>query len=605
MPTEDSHPVSASDNLPLDSGGSETPGTLHEDHAPRRAYFVQGEINLQVEHKVNVKSVVNWDEWANKAWNTAWQRHSEVAQELVEVFSQENFSISVRSVRTMYTDNAGRAQSMIRISLTPFNLLEKGEKRAVEDDRAVIATVNVLNAGAGMIIDDMSLSATTPNWLFSGAGHVFTDGGPGGLPVPVPGGGPTPNQYQFDKTEVDRIIAQCNANPGKAVTVVIFDAVPPEETSIPLTLKIVREGDLGIQLPQTPEQNQHHHYTHRYEYEMSDHGLFIAGTIRDFAPDADIYLVEVLNHYGVGTIETLTAGFDALSQRRGRFAEIPKENIALIVNCSLCMECPAPNDNGEIILANYDGEGNEIPPPMILYSPEQVFEPLRTAVDRFYQQFAALDVQIVAAAGNNGEENVAPPPPATYPAALDSVLGVGAMESAYQRAWYSNLADVQPYDGVMVYGGKGNHIVPNQAAPDGLKEWSETDSAEGMLGVYIGAFPPKPNPQTGEVTALAQASSNGWGRWSGTSFATGVMSGILAHAATGGCAISLKKPGNFYQKLHADPSTRRTQYGEVIISAPQGQVTTVAPPVPMAPPTFLEKLLKAIVDFFNRLIGRA
>jgi hypothetical protein len=174
------------------------------------------------------------------------------------------------------------------------------------------------------------------------------------------------------------------------------------------------------------------------------------------------------------------------------------------------------------------------------------------------------------------------------------------MDSASQRAWYSNLADVQPYDGVMVFGGKGVHKIASQRVGGKRKEWSETDSVDGMLGVYIGAFP-RPDPQTGSLDVIpAQPSPNGWARWSGTSFATGVMSGILARAAAQGCAISLRRPGNFYQKLHADPATRRTQYGEVIISAPQGQVTAVAPPARMGCRTLLVNIWDEIRGFFSQ-----
>ena len=196
--------------------------------------------------------------------------------------------------------------------------------------------------------------------------------------------------------------------------------------------------------------------------------------------------------------------------------------------------------------------------------------PIRIAVEQFYQVFIDSDVQIVAAAGNDGPQEDGNPHPARYPAAFENVLGVGAIERDGTRAGYSNLADNLPSDGVVVFGGKGNpHVAQRRVNGNPPKKWSRTDAADGILGLYVGKFPVV-NPITGEIDRNSSTpSAHGWGRWSGTSFASAVMSGILAAAAAGGCTISLQKSGSIIETLRQD-SPERTEFDELIINVQQG-----------------------------------
>lgn len=68
---------------------------------------------------------------------------------------------------------------------------------------------------------------------------------------------------------------------------------------------------------------------------MSDHGLFIAGIVHTYAPQANIYLVEVLNAYGVGSTDTIVRAISSYitQNMRNNFSS----GSALIVNCSLCI----------------------------------------------------------------------------------------------------------------------------------------------------------------------------------------------------------------------------------------------------------------------------
>ncbi len=66
-------------------------------------------------------------------------------------------------------------------------------------------------------------------------------------------------------------------------------------------------------------------------FPMSDHGVFIAGIIRDLAPGAKVECIRVLNDYGVGDTVTL---IDALNQIQGRILD-GTINTPVVVNMSL------------------------------------------------------------------------------------------------------------------------------------------------------------------------------------------------------------------------------------------------------------------------------
>jgi hypothetical protein len=558
----------------------------HEQEKPRPAYFRPGEITLQVKHNPEVTR----DEltvWAQNLWTNLWENRRDASHD-----SEDEFPSMDVAIPSMTTGEIreGRAQSLLHTIFQPLNQTPGNDTEAAKRDTFLMVAVNILNENACFVTDGIQLEAAAPNWLFSGAPHVFTHGGPGAVPVPNLGA----NKHVFGKNQIDAIIKKCDRGVQKHVNVVIFDTVPPElcnseleapdltnAFSIPadhliaatLQAKLaIRCADkVDIQLPPHEEIDPDPHYVRKDDYDASSHGLFIAGIIHDFAPQANIYLVEVLNQKGVGTVSSLADGFRALREDKVfKKDQFQPETCALVVNCSLCLDCPPPDEQGQITLVHEDDSGNVVGT-SILHHPELAFAPVRTALEWFYNAFKGFDAQVVAAAGNDGQVTDSQPPRATYPAAFKSVLGVGAMEKANLRAWYSNLADDPPYNGVVVLGGKGHPQKAKQGVDDNPpKKWSETDASDGILGLYVGKFPAA-DATTGKFDrSRAKPSTDGWGRWSGTSFASGVMSGILARAAAAGCTISLKKLGNLYQNLHADPSTDRTQYGELIIDAPQG-----------------------------------
>ena len=88
--------------------------------------------------------------------------------------------------------------------------------------------------------------------------------------------------------------------------------------------------------------------------------------------------------------------------------------------------------------------------------------------------------------------------------------GASPANGRYQAATYSNLSDEPPKIGYMTLGG-------------------EPKPTEGILGVYISEFPIPPNEDALTPDSINyQRNTTGWAWWAGTSFATPVVSGILA-----------------------------------------------------------------------------
>ncbi len=568
---------------------------MKQKEKPRPGFFKRYEIITLVSHDSSFKA---WDDWL-KALNDGL-KSSDKPPEYALKFRKTSDKDSSSSISTFPNQKTEDTKSLVYLQLDLQADEESAGKKWLKSDQNVIRAVSSLNGKASTTTSGVTLLAAAPNWLMTGAPHTLSGGGSGGLPVPENEKDPSPDKYHFNKSQIDELIKSCGGS-TRRVDVVIFDTVPPQpetagqqqETAaeaifqgiqanpiaVSLTpqLEIHRAGEVGITLPLIPENpGPVPGYGSKDNYDMSAHGTFIAGIINDFVPDLKIHLVEVLNQYGVGATDIFADSLRVLADnflsQNGQIipnqAEISKDNWSLVVNCSLCIDFPPPNEKGQIELPYHDEDGNPTGS-FVLLSRDLLLAPARTAWELFKQVFQGYDVQIVAAAGNEGRKKHEPPP-ACYPAAFDGVLGVGALEADGTRAWYSNLADNPSSSGVVVFGGKGDsksssHLTAGK--PD--KEWSETDSSGGILGVYVAKFP-HADPD-GDIDESQSTPSSGWGRWSGTSFSTAIMSGILARAACKGCTVSINENTGFYQQLASEPLTfPTTNYGEIIISAPQG-----------------------------------
>jgi len=369
------------------------------------------------------------------------------------------------------------------------------------------------------------LIAVSPNWFAGASQGGIGTGGPGTMPVPASGAGSFKLSFADGQLPADR--------GGVAVEVFILDALPPLESSNgawrirdfiqdktkfsahplgrllsePLqpapgggmrsadgTLTMVWADDIRPGLFSGLKDDSGHplYAAHHPAYDMSDHGPFIAGTIRQIAPGAHLHLIQVLNEYGVGTLASIAAGFEwvARSMQNGKPAG------PAIVNCSFTLAMPLPGESnnarrpGHRIAALGEAIAKIITTTDYLASMRRLFQ----AMAPFGADLSRCIV--VAAAGNDSSPEAIQP--ARFPAQADFVLGVGALArapaggtgSSQPRAAYSNLADKPQSDGLMVLG--------------------------DLEGIFTQPFPGgAPNPF-------------GFARWAGTSFATGVVSALLA-----------------------------------------------------------------------------
>jgi hypothetical protein len=290
-------------------------------------------------------------------------------------------------------------------------------------------------------------------------------------------------------------------------------------------------------------------------YDQADHGLFIAGIVKDIAPDADLYIYRVLGSRTCEDFDTLVEAMgDAVDLLTAEDNE-QKDN-PIIFNFSLGW---APQllairlllDNLELayiygqryldaLLSKRLAQVERVTERIVGGRPtsEQVTRAKAAELQRdrlvnaaiqlaggreFVRQYGINElgtteellrilrrrnILIVAAAGNDNCPGSAQQPDPRIPAWFESVLGVSAVtDLTGTPASYSNLDDVSgtPDDGISAIGG------------DVLNDISTS----GLYGLHT-------SPVLFTASDEEVANTTGIARWSGTSFATPVVTGFAA-----------------------------------------------------------------------------
>jgi subtilisin family serine protease len=153
-----------------------------------------------------------------------------------------------------------------------------------------------------------------------------------------------------------------------------------------------------------------------------------------------------------------------------------------------------------------------------------------------FESLYAHGALIVAAAGNDSvqvtQRGQAPRPPRA-PARYETTLSVTAVNSQFAPSNFANAANVPPSDtGVATFGGDGYGAKDKNGLPDAVR------------GVYISSSFPD-----------GEQNISGWADWSGTSFATPIVSALAAHLMAQGWSSS-----NIITRLAAG-SGRRSDTG--------------------------------------------
>lgn len=369
------------------------------------------------------------------------------------------------------------------------------------------------------------LNGATLNWHLGAADGPATVGGPGAWPVAPKGLG---------GVDLSTLASQVPTPTGNKapVNVVILDTAPTHRAlkkaydvlndndpghlfcGLYNKLEVFHAGDLGVSLPNEARLISH-------DYRMPDHGLFVAGIIHQIYPDANLFLLQVLSDYGIGTLEGLAQALYSIAYPVAH----PLNPLAvnnpfagaenLIINCSLNARLPrasvAGAGNSPLAAAHGDFQALKVSG-MATQTLDNCVPPIEEIFKWLGQLKANIEVPILAAAGNDGIAG-SERPISRYPASLANVIGVGALDASHAPAVYSNLADVPTAEGLITFGGSIDPTKTRELV-DGV-EYTTSDT-EGMRGVYIGAFPDGTPNETG------------YGMWAGTSFSTPVITGLVA-----------------------------------------------------------------------------
>ncbi len=366
----------------------------------------------------------------------------------------------------------------------------------------------------------LHIVSAMPNWLVAAAPLLYSDGGPAAPPRSAP---------QLDLAAADNLPVGWHvtfADPGlpfdpngaEDVIVAVLDtahyadrvigaAARPEFRRNWLLKRLADDlrsenGSLEIEYDRYPiiddVRTGHDAYGQPRYYFMPDHGVFVTGLIRDIAPNAHIRLIRILNDFGGGDLYNIFAALTDLE------LELVSGGIRhLVINLSL-------NIMPDIRRLPYVWFDHRQWPSTQLAGAVRVLTHIEEGLHLLFESLYAHGALIVAAAGNDSflvNKKSQKPRPPRVPARYEMTLSVTSVNSRYAPSAFANAASMPPVNtGVATFGGDSDGLVDANGLP------------EAVRGVYIA-----PTFPDGEQNVT------GWADWSGTSFATAIISGLGAH----------------------------------------------------------------------------
>ncbi|GEM_PF-1955618 len=449
--------------------------------------------------------------------------------------------------------------------------LEPSDRDLLPSERAktVRTLVNVINRSlrpvsipvGGHTTRSIRIDAATPHWMAS-AGQtscpVVT--GPASLPMrapapPLPAGAEQASQgeqaprmtWSFDVGDLPlgqqsqsgvQTAGSNDPTPGQGVVVAILDTSPTQEAVGEAAKRypdnwLLNQVFASVKFEQPPSFRPDHFAPHldRYlpywhketarvsaagqidHFAIPDHGLFVAGIIRDVAPGAEIHLIRTSNDYGVSDVHTIA---HTLRELVRTYRPENERARPLIVNMSSMFAVPATQH----LLAHWFPRSFNALPVVRSWLGDIVvaITDLHSGLFELFDWLNEQGVLVVAAAGNDAqrEEPLRPEPraPARYGTELENVVGAGSIGMSGRPSEFSNRANVfWGGSGLAAFGGNA------QLTPDGAPEIVTYD---GEPDAVIGIMSCKELPLNGGPN------DTGWAYWAGTSFSTAVISGLAA-----------------------------------------------------------------------------
>jgi Subtilase family len=400
------------------------------------------------------------------------------------------------------------------------------------------------------------LLAASPNWFNGGTSdtnpNYIIHGCPASPPIPVSDPCASGNWHITLPPELPDAILNAT---GDGVQVFVLDTLPELQqisnaviasgNSNPLLVDIAENVILNYQVlsdvldvPNPDQPATGNDICGRLVgFPMNDHGVFIAGIIRDLAPAANVECIRILNDYGVGDTTML---MDAFAYIQNRLSDTNPEtgepgdllDTPVVVNMSLTATLP------EEALAQWGFT-------------DQTIAPTRIALLLPMQTLAGKGVVFTASSGNgSGPHDQETNPPGErlkprYPAAfayplpgvnnepgLPAMIPVGAVNKEGLAASYSN------YPGKLGIGAYAGELPqPSGASPSVTTGTAAQLPIDALRGVYTAPFYPalsetdslpvhSPAPVSYPEYPLSPAVT--WAYWMGTSFATPIISALAA-----------------------------------------------------------------------------
>jgi len=386
--------------------------------------------------------------------------------------------------------------------------------------------VGRINKGLGALREaDISLSSAMPNWILNGGsgGSARPQGGPGTIPDPAPDaawiinpppgvawqpGGPGIAEAGAQSVDEQVIVAVLDTSPGPEALLLAATRFPNNWLLQRLTAggtdpnAVIAEWNTFAAPSDVPS---------RTTNSEVDHGLFICGIIHNLAPRAGIHLLHVLDDNGRGRTDLLLAALH-------HCLDLAQQGRRVVVNLSLYLLIPPGDELWRRWFGPYERILGTDPAAMA-----GLLDSLDAAVGTAIALLLDAGAVVVAAAGNDALIYGYPPQP-RLPADYPGVLCVVATDKHGRRAAYSNEGDIPAMGNcVAAYGGQGEMVDRMVGAtPKGKIAVVPpgADPRDGMVGVFCShhfktADGPQPN-------------ASGWAYWSGTSFATPLVSALAA-----------------------------------------------------------------------------
>jgi len=358
----------------------------------------------------------------------------------------------------------------------------------------------------------VAASSAMPNWIMSSSGAHIT-GGPGTIPRAAAGG-----VWRFAVQQpIARWTQGQDVPPRQPIVVAVLDTWPDRDLSV-VAADPRYQGNWLLQELATPGaitvwEPGGANVPPRVTNADADHGLFVAGIVHGIAPHAELHLLRVLDAYGLGDTDRLLQALDYC-------LDLARHGHRVVVNMSLYLLIPPDDADRDLwdIWFKHDPDYPGRPRRQNTALLEQLDEAIEQRVTLLLDAGAV----VVAAAGNDaltyGSElqpkHLQPRLPADY----DAVFCVVATGHDGHIARFSNKADA-PSSGncVATLGGQG--IMERTTSPSGQSSTRVVvDGNDGVVSVY-----------SGPDIEIAGDNMTGWAYWSGTSFATPIISGLAAN----------------------------------------------------------------------------